>query len=183
MTTAFVSTLAAATELLQLVADLALLCLGLQVARTVLDTLDRLVAALRWVAGLLQLLLVLVCTATAEFAPVAGRYAGRAAGTAVRLGRQARRWYGQHAAHHAAAADRAGRRFVAQQLGTGYPAIREAIEPAAPVLVRPVVAKALPGLLPSLPRRQLLTLAKDRQVARYSRLSTADLREALAATC
>lgn len=183
MTTAFFSTLTAATELLQLVADLALLCLGLQVARTVLDTLDRVIAALCWVAGLLQLLLVLVCTAIADYAPTAGRYLGRAAGTTVRLGRLARRLWDRHAAPHAAAAERTARRFVAQQLGTAYPAVREALEPTAAPLVRPVVARALPQLLPAYSRRQLLSLAKARQVPRYSRLSTDQLREALMATC
>jgi len=141
------------------------------------------VSALTWFAGLLQLLLMLLCAIVADYAPTAGRYLGRAAGATVRLGRLARRWYDAHAAHHVAAADRAGRRFVAQQLGTAYPAAREALEPTAAPLVRPVVAKALPPLLPAYSRRQLLSLAKARQVPRYSRLSTDQLREALLATC
>jgi hypothetical protein len=147
------------------------------------STATRAAAALYWLAGLLQLLLVLVCAAIAEYGPVAGRYAGRAAGTAVRWGRQARRWYDRHAAHHVAAAERTARAFVAEQLGTAYPAARQAIEPAAPVLVRPVVARAMPALVPSLSRRQLLRVAKARQVRGYSRMNTAALREALLTAC
>jgi hypothetical protein len=149
-------------------------------------------AALRWLAGLAQLLLMLVCAAIAEYGPVVGHHLGRAAGRTVRLGQLARRWYVAHL-HPVAAAlvlhlDRAGRAFVTEQLGTAYPALTSAIAsvPAA-ASVSPVeppqpapAPVSTPNATAGLTRRQLLALAKARKLPRYSRMSTSELREAIA---
>ena len=130
MSTLFAS-LGAITELFNLAIDIAVLLVGIQAVRTGLDLLDRIIRAWLWLAGLVQLLFQLLCTAIAEYGPVIGRHLGRIAGRTVRLGRQARQLYDRHAAHHVTvlvlAADRSGRAFVLKQLGTAYPQLSKAI--------------------------------------------------------
>ena len=130
MSTVFAS-LGAITELFNLAIDIAVLLVGIQAIRTGLDIIDRIIHAWLWLAGLVQLLFQLLCTAISEYGPVIGRHLGRIAGRTVRLGRQARQLYDRHAAHHATALvqhlDRSGRQFVIEQLGAAYPQLSEAI--------------------------------------------------------
>lgn len=183
MATLFAS-FSALTEVAQLILDVAVLLVGLQTVRTALDALDRLVRAWLWLAGLLQLLLTLLCTVIGEFAPLAGRYLGRAAGTTVRLGRQARALYNAHLAPIETAAAYSLRAHVAAQLGTAYPQLQQTIAPATllSLCIAPVEPETKPETVAApLTRRQLLTLAKERKLPGYSRLTTDALREALTA--
>jgi hypothetical protein len=172
------SSLSAAAELLTLAAQVLAIVVGVRFVADVLDILARILAALRWLAGLLQLLLLLACTVIGDVAPLVGRHLGRAAGTAFRLGRQARRWYNRHAAPTVttvlASIGHAVRGFVLAQLGTAYPALTAILLPAAPEPAALVLPDALT-------RRQLLALAREARLPRYSRRSTAELRQLLAA--
>lgn len=187
----FVSTLSAAAELLQLVADVSLLLLGVRLASAILDTLARLAAALRWIAELTLLAIALVLSVLGDVAPIVGRHAGRLAGRTVAAGAAAGRAYRRHLqptvnalVHHL---DQTGRAFVLEQLGTAYPAVSKAIapsiEPIALVASSSPVEQPQPSVVPAAPltRRQLLQLARERKLPGYSRLSTAQLREAIAA--
>jgi len=187
--------LGAVTELVQLVAGLALLTLGLQTARQLLDMLARLAATLTWIAEFTLLAIALVLSVLGDVLPRVGRHLGRAAGRTVAAGADAGRAYRRHLQPTVSALvqhlDRSGRQFVVQQLGTAYPALTAAIapsvapsspdkapEPAAltvPTPISPATATA------PLTRRQLLAMAKDAKIARYSRMTTAQLREAIAA--
>jgi hypothetical protein len=172
-------------EAIQFAGDLALLLLGLTAARTVLDALRRLTQALTWLAELVLLLLALVLTVTADLAPLVGRYAGRAAGTAVRLGRHARALYDAQLAPtvHSLAVrlDYTARRHVAAQLGSSCPQLQARIAPAQVLSLCIAPVEAEPATQAPMTRRALLALAKERQLPRYSRLSTDELREALTA--
>lgn len=185
------SALGAAAETVTLAAQVLAVVLGLRAVTDALDILAKAIAALRWLAGLLQLVLMLVCSAIGDVLPLVGRHAGRAAGTAYRLGRQARALYDAHLAPAVTSIDQSARAFVISQLGTAYPALTAAIAPVAapsspstapepaaltvPAPVSPATATA------PLTRRQLLALAKAQGLPRYSRLTTAQLREAIAA--
>jgi hypothetical protein len=184
MTTVFSSltaSITALTELVSLVSDVALLCLGVTAAAKLLEALERIIRAWLWLAGLVQLLFQLLCTAIAEYAPVAGRHLGRAAGTTVRLGRQARCWYERHAAPTVTALDYTARTAIAAQLGTSYPQLQQAIAPAQVLSLCIAPVESEPVAQQQLTRRDLLALARERHLPRYSRLSTDALREALAA--
>lgn len=190
MTTAFVSAIGAAAEALQLLADVALLCLGITAARTVIDALDRITRAIAWVTGLLALLLQLLLALSADLAPVIGRHLGRWAGRAVRWGRVTRSAFDRHAAPLlgalAVTADYAARRHIADQLGDNYPAVRRPISPAillsiciAPV--EPAAPTAEAPALEGLGIRALKAIARERRLPRYGALNKAQLLAALAA--
>lgn len=176
MSTLFAS-LGAITELFNLAIDIAVLLVGIQAVRTGLDILDRIIRAWLWLAGLVQLLFQLLCTAIAEYGPVIGRHLGRIAGRTVRLGRQARQLYDRHVAHHVTvlvlAADRSGRSFVTQQLGSSYPRLSEAI--ALSTTSEPAVS------LERLSIRCLKAMASQAGIRSYGRLTKAELVQALAA--
>ena len=169
--TAIFSTLSAIAEILNLAADLLLLLVGIQAARTILDVLDRMLKAWLWVAGLAQLVLMLACSLIADYGPAAGRILGRAAGMVYRWGRKARTLYDSHLQPLMIAADYAGRRFVESQAGNH--AIADWAAPAVLVLVTE------PQQVPQ-NRRELLALAKAVGLPNYSRIPTSELRAALA---
>ena len=161
------SAFGAVTEVLNLLTDVAVLLVGIQTVRTGLDVLDRLIKGWLWLAGLVQLLFVLVCTAIAEYAPTVGRYAGRAAGTVYRWGKQAR----PVIMPVLVAIDYHARKFVEQQ--AGQHAIADWASPAVLVL------NPEPQQLPET-RRELLALAKAIGLPGYSRMTTENLKLALA---
>ena len=161
------SAFGAVTEVLTLLTDVAILLVGIQAVRTALDVLDRLIKGWLWLAGLVQLLFTLVCTAIAEFAPTIGKYAGRAAGTVYRWGKQAR----PVVMPLAIAIDYHARKFVEQQAGQ-HP-IADWASPSV------LVINAEPQQLPET-RRELLTLAKAIGLPGYSRMTTENLKLALA---
>lgn len=137
MTTVFSSltaSITALTELVSLVSDVALLCLGVTAAAKLLEAIERIIRAWLWVAGLVQLLFQLLCAAVAEYGPVIGRHLGCWAGRTVAAGRAVRRWYDAHLAPTAsvlvAHADYAGRQFVIAQCGDALPTVRAAIAPS-----------------------------------------------------
>jgi hypothetical protein len=166
MHTAF-SAFSAAAELLNLAIDVLVLLVGVQTVQTALNVADRLVKGWLWLAGLVQLTVMLVCTAVAEYGPIVGRYAGRAAGIAYRLGKQAR----PHIMPVLVAADYSIRRFVEAQAGDTPLA-----DWASPAVV---VLYTEPQQLPET-RRELLALAKSIALPGYSRMTTEDLKLALA---
>lgn len=176
MSTLFAS-LGAITELFNLAIDIAVLLVGIQAVRTGLDVLDRIIRAWLWLAGLVQLLFQLLCTAIAEYGPVIGRHLGRIAGRTVRLGHQARQLYDRHAAHHVTVLvmhlDRSGRAFVTTQLGTAYPQLSEAI--AFSTTSEPAVS------LEQLSIRRLKAMASQAGISSYGRLTKAELVQVLAA--
>ena len=133
----------------------------------VASLLDRLIKGWLWLAGLVQLLFVLVCTAIAEYAPTVGRYAGRAAGTVYRWGKQAR----PVIMPVLVAIDYHARAFVEQQ--AGQHAIADWASPAV------LVINPEPQQLPET-RRELLALAKALRIPNYSRMKTEELKLALA---
>ena len=171
--TSFLTALSAASELASLLLDLGLLLLGVQAARAVLDAAERLARLLAWLAEVTLLLLALALSVTTDVVVWLAPRLGRLAGRAYRFTR--RHWPTVRRAVEAVRLTVA--RFVWTQAGYS-PA---PVAAAAPVLIRPVVAKALPGLVPSLNRRQLLAVARSVQLPRYSRLATDPLRSALAA--
>ncbi|MFZ9559249.1 MAG: hypothetical protein ACO27M_05410 [Vulcanococcus sp.] len=176
---ALLTAFSAASEFASLLLDLALLLLGVQAARTVLDAAERLARLLTWLAEFTLLLLALLLSVVTDAVVWAAPRLGRLAGRAYRLGR--RHW--PTACRVAEAVRLTVARFVWTQAGYSPAPVAPEAAPApcrAP-LCRPVVAKALPGLLPALSRRQLLAVAKAARLPRYSRLSTDQLRAALGA--
>ena len=133
--------------------------------------IDRIGKALYWFAGLLQLLLILVCQVIAEYLPVIAKYAGRYAGRMYRvLNRQEVQLILSGTDYYAS-------QFVSQQLGTNYPALTIKIVPAVCVLNTDTIEES-PYQLMS--RRQLLAIAKELKLSGYSRMDTNSLREAIA---
>lgn len=132
-----------------------------------------------WAAELTLLLLALLLSVVTDAVVWAAPRLGRLAGRAYRLGR--RHWPTVRRAAEVVRLTVA--RFVWIQAGySPAPVPPEAAPgPCRASLCRPVVAKALPGLLPALNRRQLLAVAKAVRLPRYSRLTTDHLRAALGA--
>ena len=161
------SAFGAVTEVLNLLIDVAVLLVGIQTVRTGLDVLDRLIKGWLWLAGLAQLLFMLACSVIAEYAPTVGRYAGRAAGAVYRWGKQAR----PVIMPVLVAIDYHARKFVEQQ--AGQHAIADWASPAV------LVINAEPQQLPET-RRELLALAKALRIPNYSRMTTENLKLALA---
>lgn len=135
-------------------------------------TLTRAHSAAVYAAELTLLLLALALSALTDAAVWAAPRLGRLLGRAYRLA--LRHW--PTAAEVAETVRLTAARFVWTQAGYS-----PAPMPAPALVVRPVVARALPGLLPSLTRRQLLAAARALQLPGYSRLSTDQLRTALGA--
>ena len=158
-------------ELSTLIAEVVAVVIGVRLVSDVLSILERVVRALRFAAEATLLLIALALSVLIDAVVWSAPRLGRLAGRCYRVCR--RHWPTVRRA--AEAARLAVVRFVLTQAG----------HPPAPVqrqpIVRPVVARALPPLVPSLTRRQLLATAKTLRVPRYSRLSTDALRAALAA--
>ncbi len=136
-------------------------------------------AAAVWASELLALVLALVLSLVGDYAPVAGRHLGRWAGRTVRALRS------EPVRSAVLAADYAARRFVTEQLGSGYPALTLAATPAACLTLDPdaapeVAAAAPRELLARGTRRELLEQAKAIGLRGYSRMSTDALAAALA---
>lgn len=160
-----------AAEFGGLALDILALIIGVRFVSDFLVILDRVLSALRFVAELTLLLLSLAISAATDAVVWLAPYAGRLAGRAYRL--CSRYWPTVRRA--AETARLAVARFVWAQAGYSPAPV-----PATALIARPVVARALPGLLPSLTRRQLLATARAVGLPRYSRLSTDRLRQALA---
>jgi hypothetical protein len=125
-----------------------------------------------WTAELTLLLLALLLSSLTDAAVWAAPRLGRLAGRAYRLGR--RHWPTVRRAAEAVRVTAA--RFVWAQAGYSPAPVQP-----RPVVVAAVVARALPSLLPSLTRRQLLRVARAVRLPGYSRLSTDQLRAFLCA--
>jgi hypothetical protein len=140
-------------------------------------TRDRVLSALTFAAEATLLLLALALSALTDAVVWAAPRAGRLAGRACRLGR--RHWPTVCRAAETVRVTVA--RFVWTQAGySPSPVAQQAVSTSSRAsLCRPVVARALPGLLPAMTRRQLLAVAKAVRLPRYSRLTTDALRAAL----
>lgn len=135
-------------------------------------TLTRAHSAAVYAAELTLLLLALALSALTDAVVWAAPRLGRLLGRAYRLAR--RHW--PTVCRAAEAVRLTAARFVWAQAGYSPAPI-----PGQALTVRPVVARALPGLLRSMTRRQLLATARALQLPGYSRLTTDHLRTALGA--
>lgn len=165
------SVLNSLAELSTLIAEVVAVVVGVRLVSDALAILDRVVKALRFAAEATLLLLALALSALTDAVLWAAPRAGRLAGRAYRLGRR----YWPTVCRAAETVRLTVARFVWTQAGYAPSQV-----PATALIVRPVVARALPALVPSLSRRQLLAVAKAVRLPRYSRLSTDALRAALA---
>lgn len=169
MNTVF-SLASAISEFGALALDLLALVVGVRLVSDALAVLDRVLSALRFAAEATLLLLALALSVTTDAALWLAPRAGRLAGRAYRLGHR----YWPTVCRAAEAVRVTVARFVWAQAGYSPAPV-----PATALIVRPVVARALPSLLPSLTRRQLLATARAMGLPHYSRLSTNQLRFAL----
>lgn len=128
-----------------------------------------------------QLLLMLVCAIIAEYGPIAGKYAGRYAARAVYYSRQIAAkivevYQSEMVQSMLSAVEYETRLFVSEQFGDMLPQISVKIAPAK------VVFSAIDFLttFETMTRRELLAYAKTAAVPNYSRLTTDELRQAVA---
>lgn len=132
-------------------------------------------------AGFVQLLLILVCTAIAEYGPVVGRYAGRYAARAVYYSRQIAAkivsvYKSEMVQSMLSAVEYETRQFVSQQFGDFLPQISQKIVPAKVMFIE----SDFLTVFETMTRRELLAYAKDAGLPGYSRMTTEQLREAIA---
>ncbi len=132
-------------------------------------------------AGFVQLLFILVCTAIAEYGPVVGRYAGRYAARAVYYSRMiadkiVSLYKSEKVQSLISVAEYKTRQFVSQQFGDMLPQISVKIAPAKVMFIESDFLTDFQ----SFTRRELLAYAKDAGLPGYSRMSTEELREAVA---
>lgn len=142
---------------------------------------NKMVRAISYLAGLVQLLFCLLCAIVSEYGPEFGRVSGRIAGKTYRISCQyinaIRAAYQSETCQQIVSiVDYKVRQFISQQFGDYLPAVSVKIAPAI------VIAEETPDTN-SFTRRDLLMLAKDLQVVNYSRLDTDSLRLAIAGVC
>jgi hypothetical protein len=120
-------------EVASLLRDLATLAIGI-------ETSEKIAQAWNWAAGLVQLLLLLLCTAIEEYGPVVGAAAGRLCGRVYAAGRAARNYYETFLSEPVAEVivvtyellkigEYRATKFASEQLGTGYPEVRDFVSP------------------------------------------------------
>lgn len=142
---------------------------------------NKMIRAISYLAGLVQLLFCLLCAIVSEYGPEFGRVSGRIAGRTYRISCQVidaiRATYQSETAQQIVSiVDYKVRQFISQQMGDYLPAVSVKISPAIVTVNESLNTD-------SFTRRDLLMIAKDLQVVNYSRLDTDSLRLAISAIC
>ena len=142
---------------------------------------NKMIRAISYLAGLVQLLFCLLCAIVSEYGPEFGRISGRIAGKTYRISCQVidsiRATYQSETAQQIVSiVDYKVRQFISQQMGDYMPSVSVKISPAIVTVNESLNTD-------SFTRRDLLMIAKDLQVVNYSRLDTDSLRLAISAIC
>jgi hypothetical protein len=185
MSTLFVpqitAALGAVTETLSLFVDIAILLFGVRLFADILTILEKAYAVFLKIAGFVQLITMLLLSVVGDVAPVAGRYAGRIAGRCYRYSRQIAAkivevYQSENVQSLISIAEYKSRQFVSEQFGDMLPQISQKIAPAKVMFIESDFLTAFQ----SFTRRELLAYAKDAGLPGYSRMTTEQLREAIA---